>query len=130
MVDLTIKQACSLWAELEDARRGENGYGGKTAEIYAYTLQTRNPTVEAFPNDGGGTHAAEGREEQAMQAGENLAAVCELFLERYPKVAIRFEGYQRAMRHIPIIPFAHRIHMEVIDLGSEQLRDSRGHASG
>ena len=40
---LSIDQVIDVWSELEAAYRGENGYGGDTAEIYVYRLMPRAP---------------------------------------------------------------------------------------
>jgi hypothetical protein len=40
---ISVDQALSVWAELEDAYRGDHSYGGHTAEIYAYRLMPMSP---------------------------------------------------------------------------------------
>ncbi len=43
LAHISTVQALSVWAELEAAYRGDNGFGGNTAEIYVYTLMQNQP---------------------------------------------------------------------------------------
>jgi hypothetical protein len=40
-----MNQALSIWSELWQAYYGKNGYGGDTAEIYAYRVMPYEPVV-------------------------------------------------------------------------------------
>jgi hypothetical protein len=40
-----MNQALDIWSELWQAYYGKNGYGGDTAEIYAYKLMPYSPTI-------------------------------------------------------------------------------------
>ena len=45
MSHMSIPQALDVWHDLELARRGEHGFGGHTAEIYAYRLAAESPAL-------------------------------------------------------------------------------------
>ncbi len=45
MHNISIAQALDVWSDLEQAHLGKNGFGGHTAEIYAYRLKPHNPTA-------------------------------------------------------------------------------------
>lgn len=45
MHNVSMIQALSVWSELEQAYYGDNGFGGDTAEIYAYRLARQTPHV-------------------------------------------------------------------------------------
>ncbi len=42
---ISLDQALGIWSDLWQAYYGENGYGGDTAEIYAYRLIGRSPLL-------------------------------------------------------------------------------------
>ncbi len=41
-----MNQALDIWSELWQAYYGKNGFGGDTAEIYAYRLMPNIPTLD------------------------------------------------------------------------------------
>ncbi len=45
MDNISINQALSIWGDLWQAYFGKNGYGGDTAEIYAYRLMPNEPCL-------------------------------------------------------------------------------------
>lgn len=69
MLNLTIAQALSVWTDLVEAEFGKNGFGGDTAEIYAYRLQPCNPSSEG---PGQGRLFEDARREQGLIASRNL----------------------------------------------------------
>lgn len=44
MFSMSVPQALSIWSELEDALRGEHGFGGHVAEIYVYRASMASPS--------------------------------------------------------------------------------------
>jgi len=101
MNDITIRQALRAWSELSDAFHGCNGYGGDTAEIYAYTLIPDNPTIRLMPS---GDLLQQAQKESGSIAWANLQEIIRLFKERYEcRVAILDVQY----------PFIHRCHVRV-----------------
>jgi hypothetical protein len=49
MNNISMNQALSIWSELWQAYYSKNGFGGDTAEIYAYRLMPYHPVLD-FPN--------------------------------------------------------------------------------
>ena len=102
MIDLTMRQALEIWSELEQAYFGKNGYGGDTAEIYAYRVQTRSPLGEA----GNGV----AMRERALQAGENLISLIRIFMNmRDCEILVDGHGPELLRGG-----FDHRVHVKVI----------------
>ncbi len=77
MNNISMNQALSIWSELWQAYYGKNGFGGDTAEIYAYRLMPYVPDVHAH-------HNSQYRESQSyifrnMDVSEKAAhSLCEL----------------------------------------------------
>ncbi len=46
MNNISMNQALSVWSDLWQAYYGKHGYGGDTAEIYAYRLMPYMPGIE------------------------------------------------------------------------------------
>lgn len=109
MNNLSPKQLVRLWTELMQCYYNDNRYGGRVAEIYAYTLLPANPLAET----GVETELSKRRElELAREAGRALLEVCQLF-EDENEVLIEVEGDV-----LPIWngrPFNHRVHVRVVD---------------
>jgi hypothetical protein len=70
MDNLSINQALGIWSELEQAYFGQNGFGGDTAEIYAYRLQQYHPGAVLMKE--GTVLGDQARQEQADIAGKSL----------------------------------------------------------
>lgn len=105
--DLSMRQLLSVWHELQAARQGSNGYGGHTAEIYAFRLTQLSPT--ALLASGESELGRQAREKMAQLAVDNLIAVLRLFQEFYPDTVVwvddvRFTGNN-------IAPNDHRFHV-------------------
>lgn len=103
---LSSTQLIALWVQLEDAYQGENGFGGDTAEIYAYTLLDHSPLVEKGRETSMGREAAE---ERAQQAAEALEAVLYHFAA-VRQCEIEVDGEELC----EVEPFDHRVHVRVI----------------
>jgi hypothetical protein len=43
LATLSLSTILSIWTDLEEARAGQHGYGGDTAEIYVYRLLVHRP---------------------------------------------------------------------------------------
>lgn len=70
-----------LWGDLVEALHGQNGYGGHTAEIYAYRLTAYNPMAH-----GEGLRAEtrdNAQRDMNALAANCLAALCEEFQEAF-----------------------------------------------
>lgn len=75
MLNLSMPQALSIWTDLVKAEFGKHGFGGNTAEIYAYRLQPCNPSADASA----GKISEEARREQGLIAARNLYALLSHF---------------------------------------------------
>lgn len=112
-MNISITQAISLWTQLEECRRKENGYGGDEAEIYAYTLMPSSPGYH--------TMSSRSPEDAEMEraAGRALREMLLLFDRTYREVRISIEGAMAEW--IPLsewnllgdFRFIHRIHVRV-----------------
>lgn len=68
-----------IWGELVECYHGVNGFGGDTAEIYAYRLCASSPS--AANND-------ERRREDAVKARDALVDLCETFEREWSGVRV------------------------------------------
>ncbi len=84
MQNLSQNQLLTLWSELMMAYNGTNGFGGDTAEIYAYTLRPD------CPMRGNGTSQT-AEHEGNIQAARSLSAVC-LEIEKRYVCRVRIDG--------------------------------------
>ncbi len=78
LLRLPTLELLSLWSELEQCYHNEHGYGGDTAEIYAYRLQRHNPTRQ----HGREGSARKAEAEASSEAYQILRAVLDLFAEQ------------------------------------------------
>ena len=106
MFDMKTIELLGVWSDLEEALRGESGFGGDTAEIYAFHLVPYSPS--SYPN---------GRDEKtklehAKIAGAALKDLLILFTEHHNcKVTIYDEAFDQ---NAPARPFDHRCAVRVI----------------
>lgn len=106
--DLTINQALGVWSDLEQAYFGQNGFGGDTAEIYAYRLQPYNPFAHAFSEGVG--YGDKAKQEQAVIAGSNLFFLLRTFA-KMRDVYIEVDGEDPETLLYGLV---HRCHVKVI----------------
>jgi len=50
LIEIDTLELMELWAELNEAYHGINGFGSDTAEIYAYRFQTKYNALESNMN--------------------------------------------------------------------------------
>ena len=74
MNNVSMNQALSIWSELWQAYYGKNGYGGDTAEIYAYRLMPYSPSFNMT-----GETFQESNDELRINAVNSLVALCNQF---------------------------------------------------
>lgn len=114
MINLSMVQALDLWTDLEAALRGENGYGGDVAEIYAYRCGTRSPAAIVLPNSEIG---AKEKRADCLRAAASLVALCKHFEEKRDAL-IRIQRVGRKEMWIGAWPrgelFDHRVHLRVV----------------
>lgn len=90
MIHLSQYQLIRLWSELEQAYFGKNGYGGDTAEIYAYTLHEHAPNLMSSPAKKG-TFLGDLQKECYTNAANTLIQVLTLF-EKERRCDIQING--------------------------------------
>jgi len=74
MLNLSTLDLLGLWSDLCDAYHGRNGFGGDTAEIYAYRCGRPSPASSST-----GPLGRQVKREDAERAAASLVAVCQLF---------------------------------------------------
>lgn len=47
IANIPISELLRLWSELDDAYRGFNGFGGNTAQLYAFRFTRQSPLAES-----------------------------------------------------------------------------------
>ncbi len=96
MHNLSVVQALTVWSEFEHALRGTNGYGGDTAEIYAYSVMPHTPTHTAAIEDGGYTSInVDCAKDSWVGAANSLLALLRFFVERHgggDKIEVTIDG--------------------------------------
>lgn len=97
---ISINQALDVWSDLNDAYHGCNGYGGDTAEIYAYRLLPGGGLLDKTPED-------------LYEGAKALVFLCSKFSARYPST-ILINGVSPAeWLETQGGAFGHRAHVQV-----------------
>ena len=73
MINITVNQALTFYAQLTKCLTNTNGYGGDTAEIYVYTLMEHSPS---YASNRESTFA----QEDVKQAIDALLRLCARFI--------------------------------------------------
>lgn len=97
---ISINQALDVWSDLSDAYHGCNGYGGDTAEIYAYRLQP------------GGGHLCK-TPEDLYEGAKALVFLCSKFSARYPSTILIDGSSPAEWLKTHGSAFGHRAHVQV-----------------
>ena len=123
MIDIPLRELLKLWGELVEAYHGKNGFGGDTAELYAYRFNRDNPVRRAAADT---SLAKDAAREAAMEAKTSLWELCRLFREEwqadiYVDDQTLWNWFQTAGG------FDHRAHVQVLprdnDRRFEELKD-------
>ena len=101
-MNISIKQAIDVIIELKEAADGVNGYGGDTAEIYAYTLLPHTPS---------GNHTAS----DYADAAESLGHLISKIAQRENKTALINDLPWKQWIEKYGDSFDHRVHVEFLD---------------
>lgn len=115
LLRLPTLELLSLWSELEQCYHNEHGFGGDTAEIYAYRLQRHNPSRQAYRDGSSSAKAAEA--EAAAEAYQILRATLDLFEEQRGCV-IEVDGCQLSLW--TCWDFIHRVRVRVTPNGGRK----------
>lgn len=102
-----------VWGELVEAYHGVNGYGGDTAEVYAYRLMGRNPAAEASSTGYRSGGAVRKQERVARLA---FAQLCTAFELEYG-CEVRIDDH-KPEDWVMVTRFDHRAHVKVVRGGS------------
>jgi hypothetical protein len=107
--DLHPDNVFGIWCELEDARLGQNGFGGDTAEIYAYLLLPSGPRypISDLSDQTQGRLAAENLERIA-RGFQTVHSQCKICVE----VPAEARWDWRPVDH-GVLPWTHRVHVRV-----------------
>lgn len=106
MMEQAMLRFLSVWAELEAAYYGKNGYGGNVAEIYAYCL------LVLAPGDPTG-------EERGDVAARELERMLQMFAHVHEDARFGVEVAHREfspffpLERQPLPSFSHRIHIQI-----------------
>lgn len=99
----SINQVVGIWDELRDAMEGKNGFGGDTAEIYAYRLMPNSPSQVL---------TREGNKEDIVRASKSLVEIIDMFRETYGGNflinGINYRQWQKKYGQT----FDHRVHVQ------------------
>ena len=113
MENISMNQALGVWSELWQAFYGENGYGGDTAEVYAYTLMPHIPALaKETTDDAKSSIFKEIQEETALSAAKSLYALLSKF-SKDNECKIEIEGDELG-EWLLKTPFRHRWHVKII----------------
>lgn len=112
---MNIREAMLIYGELMQCYYKKNGYGGDTAEIYAYRCGQMTATVYRAigmneKDLASTTILREALEDFSTDAARNLATVCQQF-SKVMDVDIEIDDKPLAEG---VEPFAHRVHVKVI----------------
>lgn len=109
MVNISVAQAVYIWDDLTTALNGTNGFGGHTAEIYAYRLMPYSPS---FAQDPQSEICREVHEQLVHNAGQSLLELLRLFQQKHRcDITIDdkpFNRYDHSWEG-----FSHRVHVEI-----------------
>ena len=105
-----MKQAMLIYGELVGCYHNRNGYGGRTAEIYAYRLSPMTTMATAAMSQTNPTGMYfDALKEFSEENAKNLNEICQLFLKNFDATITVDEK--------PIVdgidPFSYRVHVKV-----------------
>lgn len=105
LLEVGTFQLMLLWSELTEAYHGVNGFGGNTAEIYAYRFQAFSPMAH--------WHKSE-KDVEAIErkAARQLYALLMLFLEYHESARI-FVDDRLIGKWVAEMRFNHRVHIRI-----------------
>jgi hypothetical protein len=104
LLSVSPLQVMGLWEELMAALYGDNRYGGRTTEVYLYTMMPHTPTA-VHPIGESGLEAY-------RSACRTLHALCRLFEQRMEAV-VEFENGASIDGLLDHEPETHRVHLTV-----------------
>lgn len=106
MTNLSINQLLDVWNELVRAYYGENGFGGDTAEIYAYQLMPCSPLAERGD--------ADAQAHRGAMAGQSLRNILLKFSEDFNCSVYINDGNERIGLAGDLFLGGTRVHVKVV----------------
>ena len=112
MFDTPLLELLKLWGELVEAYHGKNGYGGRTAELYAYRFCPDDPRRRGSELHTEARKQAD--KEAAWIARNSLYDLCKLFAAVYDDAILRIDGREPFdwFQHVDA-GFNHRVRVKV-----------------
>ena len=113
MINVSQAQLIDIWCDLEDAYNGCNGFGGDTAEIYAYKLYETNPLAMQYAYSPKKNSLMEQAfREVTFKAAESFFHLLKLFIvKRDCRIVIDKRKFGKWLAKEPLI---HRVHVKII----------------
>lgn len=115
LIEVNPLELCKLWGELVEAYHGVNGFGGYTAEIYAYRFMAYVPAAHSHIGHES-EPARKARDEVYYKAANQLVALIEEFIDWYD-CYIQINGLAYQDWHRGIVAgqgkFDHRVRVTV-----------------
>ncbi len=105
LLEIGPMELMDLWAKLVEAYHGVNGYGGHTAELYAYRFVAWSPIKP--------------KNNEWKKAAGRLVELLYLFKSKFgPEIGVSIDGCTIAdweyYMQIDYIQFDHRVHVKII----------------
>jgi len=128
VITISTERLLRVWTELEDALRGQNSYGGHTAEIYGHTLSDRPPSFYALQMRQDLPEAGVLRDEfdiATESAKMNLFMICCIFRD-IRKCRLEIEGMSLDDFRNSDFVLGHRAHVRVTRNDKPKQRLERG----
>lgn len=110
ILNIPMIEVLRIWGELVEAEHGVNGYGGDTAELYAYRFCGDSPTRRL--QEVKGKLRTKADKAAAMEARETLYSFLSLF-EKVKSVKCEVDGKTLWDWFQTNEPFDHRVHVRV-----------------
>lgn len=110
-------ELAKLWGELVEAYHGCNGFGGDTAELYAFRFQRFNPVVHTDAMKDGDTRR-EASWRHYLDAAKSLHSLVSIFCEEFDCIA-RIDGLTKDSWLDEVQygdgVFDHRVHVRILN---------------
>jgi hypothetical protein len=114
MLNMPMIEVLRVWTELVEAYHGVNGYGGDTAELYAYRFCRDDPTRRLDKVDG---EKCQLRKDAERRAGNEARGALWSLLTLFQQVMsaeVYVDGKTLYQWQQASEPFDHRVHVKVL----------------
>lgn len=115
ILNIPLGELLKLWGELIEAYHGVNGYGGDTAELYAYRFRRDDPAARLDKVDGEKCQLRKDAEHAAeIDARKALYGLLWLFEHTVTNAKVRIDGKMLYQWQQIAEKFDHRVHVKVV----------------